>query len=112
MNCHYHPGHGTQTFTQGLENSCNPFFITVGQKLGVHNYFKYFDAFGFTQKTGIDVPGEAAPQYYKEDQYGIVELSSASFGQTNSLTPIEVCTGLCAIANGGTLLKPYLVSEI
>ncbi len=112
MNCHYHPGHGTQTFTQGLENSCNPFFITVGQKLGVHNYFKYFDAFGFTQKTGIDVPGEAAPQYYKEDQYGIVELSSASFGQTNSLTPIEVCSGLCAIANGGTLLKPYLVSEI
>lgn len=112
MNCHYHPGHGTQTFTQGLENSCNPFFITVGQKLGVHNYFKYFDAFGFTQKTDIDVPGEASPQYYKEEQYGIVELSSASFGQTNSLTPIEVCTGLCAVANGGTLLKPYIVSEI
>lgn len=112
MNCHYHPGHGLQTFTQGLENSCNPFFITVGQKLGVHNYFKYFQAFGFTDKTGIDLPGEAMPQYYKEDQYGIVELSSASFGQTNSLTPIQVCTGLCAVANGGTLLKPYIVSEI
>ena len=90
MKCHYHPGHGTQTLTQGLENSCNPFFITIGQKLGVHNYFKYFDAFGFTQKTNIDLPGEASPQYYKEDQYGIVELSSASFGQTNSLTPIPV----------------------
>ena len=112
MKCHYHPGHGTQTLTQGLENSCNPFFITIGQKLGVHNYFKYFDAFGFTQKTNIDLPGEASPQYYKEDQYGIVELSSASFGQTNSLTPIQVCTGLCAIANGGKLLQPYLVSSI
>lgn len=112
MKCHYHPGHGTQTLTQGLENSCNPFFITIGQKLGVHNYFKYFDAFGFTQKTNIDLPGEVSPQYYKEDQYGIVELSSASFGQTNSLTPIQVCTGLCAIANGGKLLQPYLVSSI
>lgn len=112
MKCHYHPGHGTQTLTQGLKNSCNPFFITIGQKLGVHNYFKYFDAFGFTQKTNIDLPGEASPQYYKEDQYGIVELSSASFGQTNSLTPIQVCTGLCAIANGGKLLQPYLVSSI
>ena len=112
MKCHYHPGHGMQTLTQGLENSCNPFFITIGQKLGVRNYFKYFDAFGFTQKTNIDLPGEASPQYYKEDQYGIVELSSASFGQTNSLTPIQVCTGLCAIANGGKLLQPYLVSSI
>lgn len=112
MNCHYHPGHGPQTFTQGLENSCNPFFITIGQRLGVHNYFKYFDAFGFTQKTGIDLPGEAAPQYYREEQYGIVELSSAAFGQTNSLTPIQVCTGLCAIANGGRLVTPYLVSSV
>lgn len=112
MNCHYHPGHGLQTFAQGLANSCNPFFITVGQKLGVHNYFKYFESFGFTEKTGIDLPGEASPQYYKENQYGIVELSSASFGQSNNLTPIQVCTGLCAIANGGTLVKPYIVDHI
>lgn len=112
MKCHYHPGHGVETLTQGLENSCNPFFVTIGQKLGVHNYFKYFDAFGFTQKTGIDLPGEASPQYYKEEQYGIVELSSASFGQTNSVTPIQMCAGLSAIANGGTYVKPYVVSEI
>ncbi len=102
MRCHYHPGHGTQNLTQGLENSCNPFFITIGQRMGVHTYFKYFDAFGFTQKTNIDLPGEANSQYVKEEKYGIVELSSASFGQTNSLTPIQVCTGICAIANGGT----------
>lgn len=112
MHCHYHPGHGVQTFTQGLENSCNPFFITVGQKLGVHNYYKYFDAFGFTKKTNIDLPAEAKPDFYEEHEYGKVELASASFGQTNSLSPIQVCTGLCAIANGGTLLKPYIVGEI
>ena len=112
MNCHYHPGHGTQTFAQGLANSCNPFFITVGQKLGVHNYFKYFEAFGFTEKTGIDLPGEASSQYYKENQYGIVELSSAAFGQSNNLTPIQICTGISAIANGGTLVKPYVVDHI
>lgn len=112
MNCHYHAGHGVQTLTQGLENSCNPFFITLGQKMGVKNYFRYFEGFGFSERTGIDLPGEAFPQFYKENQYGIVELSSASFGQTNSLTPIQVCTGLCAIANGGTLLKPYVVSEV
>lgn len=112
MNCHYHPGHGTQTFTQGLENSCNPFFITIGQKLGAHNYFKYFEAFGFTDRTGIDLPGEAKSQYYEEDQYGIVQLSSASFGQSNNLTPIQICTGISAIANGGKLLKPYLVDSI
>ncbi len=112
MRCHYHPGHGTENLTQGLENSCNPFFITIGQRLGVHRYFKYFDAFGFTKLTNIDLPGEAMSQYVGEEHYGIVELSSASFGQTNSLTPIQVCTGICAIANGGTLLKPYIVSEI
>lgn len=112
MKCHYHPGHGLQTFTQGLENSCNPFFITVGQRLGVHNYFKYFDGFGFTEKTGIDLPQEAMSSYYTENQYSIVELSSAAFGQTNSLTPIQVCTAMCAIANGGTLMKPYIVGSI
>lgn len=112
MKCHKHDGHGTQTLTQGLENSCNPFFITIGQKLGVHNYFKYFEGFGFTQKTGIDLPGEAKPQFYKENQYGIVEISSASFGQTNSVTPIQMCAGLSAIANGGVYMKPYVVSEI
>lgn len=110
--CHKRDGHGYQTFTQGLENSCNPFFVTVGQKLGVHTLCKYSEAYGFTSKTGIDLPYEAKPDCLQEEKYGKVELGSASFGQTNSLTPIEVCTGLCAIANGGTLLKPYLVDEI
>ncbi len=112
MNCHLHSGHGTQTLVEGFENSCNPFFITIGQKLGVHNYYKYFTGFGFTEKTGIDLPGEAKSQYYTENQYSIVELSSAAFGQTNSLTPIQICTALCAVANGGTLYEPYVVSEM
>lgn len=112
IKCHVREGHGTQNLTQGLGNSCNPFFITIGQKLGVHNYFKYFDGFGFTERTGIDLPGEAAPQFYPEDKYGIVELSSASFGQTNNVSPIQMCTALSAIANGGKILKPYVVSEI
>lgn len=112
MNCHYHPGHGTQNLAQGLANSCNPFFITVGQKLGAKNYFKYFDAFGFSQKTGIDLPWEIDPVVTDRTKMGIVELSSASFGQTNNLTPIEVCTGLCAVANGGNLMKPYVVDSI
>lgn len=112
MKCHYQPGHGVQTFTQGLENSCNPFFITVGQKLGVHNYFKYFDGFGFTQKTGIDLPGETDSQYYTEDQYSLVELASASIGQSNSVSPIQICTALCAVANGGDLVTPYVVSSV
>lgn len=112
MHCHLRTGHGFETFTQGLENSCNPFFITIGQRMGVRNYYKYFEGFGFTQRTGIDLPGEAWPQYYKENQYSIVELSSASFGQTNNMSPIQICTALSAIANGGTLLKPYIVSEI
>lgn len=113
MNCHLRTGHGTETFVQGLENSCNPFFITVGQKLGSHNFYKYFDAFGFTEKTGIDLPGEAKPIFVDEKGLeSIVSLSSASFGQTNSVTPIQVCTALSAIANGGTLMQPYVVKEV
>lgn len=112
MKCHYHAGHGLETLTQGLENSCNPFFITVGQKLGAEKFYKYYDAFGFTEKTGIDLPGEAKPYFLKEEQLGLVQLSSASIGQTNSITPIQMCTALCAIANGGKVLQPYVVKEI
>ncbi|MCC8022172.1 MAG: PASTA domain-containing protein, partial [Clostridiales bacterium] len=111
MRCHNREGHGLETFVQGLENSCNPFFITVGQKLGAEKFFEYFEAFGFTEKTGIDLPGEANSIYVEEENLGLVELSSASFGQTNSLTPIQVVTALSAIANGGKLMQPYVVAE-
>lgn len=112
MRCHKHEGHGTQNLTQGLANSCNPFFITIGQNLGAANFFKYYTGFGFTEKTGIDLPGEAAPIYKKEADLGTVSLASASFGQTNSITPIQMCTALSAIANGGKLMQPYVVKEV
>lgn len=116
ISCHYHNGHGTQTVEKGLMNSCNPFFITVGQKLGSENFYKYFEAFGFTEKTGIDLPGEASPAanvtYYTGDRLGISELSSCAFGQTFQISAIQMITGVCAIANGGKLMTPFLVKNL
>lgn len=113
IKCHNHNGHGTQNLTQGLENSCNPFFITIGQRLGAENFYKYYSGFGFTEKTGIDLPGEGSPIFRPEkDLQNEVTLASASFGQTNSISPIQLCTAMCAIANGGKLMQPYVVKEI
>lgn len=112
IHCAKTTGHGTQTFTQGLMNSCNPFFIDIGQKLGVERYYKYFDAFGFTQKTGIDLTGEATPVYHPLSKMGKVELASTSFGQSVRLSPIQIITATCAIANGGKLMEPYIVDSI
>ncbi len=109
-------GHGTETLTQGLMNSCNPFFITIGQKLGKENFYKYFEAFGFTEKTGIDLPAESSPvadvTYHSLESMGIAELSSSSFGQTFQVSPIQVITAVSAIANGGKLMQPYVVDSI
>lgn len=112
IHCAKREGHGYQTFTQGLMNSCNPFFIDIGQKLGAETYFKYFDAFGFTSKTGIDLTGEASPIYHPLKRFGKVELASTSFGQSVRLSPIQMITAGCAIANGGKLMKPYVVDSI
>lgn len=114
--CWRHGGHGTETLTQGLMNSCNPFFITIGQKLGKDKFFKYFEAFGFTEKTGIDVPAEANPvanvTYHALESMGISELSSSSFGQTFQVSPIQMVTAISAIANGGKLMTPYVVDSM
>lgn len=114
IHCVNRRGHGTQTLCQGLMNSCNPFFITIGQKLGSQTYFDYFEAFGFTEKTGIDLPGEAAPvanvTYHPADNFSSVDLASTSFGQTINVTPIQMITAVSAIANGGKLMKPYIVA--
>lgn len=115
IKCHKRDGHGTQTLKEGLMNSCNPLFITVGQKLGKEKFYEYFEAFGFTEKTGIDLPAESAPvagvTYHSLDSMGIVELSSSSFGQTFQVTPIQMITAISAIANGGKLMTPYLVQK-
>lgn len=104
--------HGTQDFTTAMTNSCNPAFIQIGQRLGVTNFCSYFKAFGFTEPTGIDLPGEATGLYYTEDNMGPVELASSSFGQSNTVTPIQMITAYAATINGGYLLQPHVVSKI
>ena len=113
--CHKHSGHGSQTLTEGLMNSCNPFFITIGQRLGVETFNKYFEAFGFTEKTGIDLPNEATPvkgvTYHDKDKMTKVNLASCSFGQSFEVSAIQMLTAINAIANDGKLMKPYVVAK-
>lgn len=105
-------GSGTVTFLQGFEQSINVVFIQVGQRLGVANFYKYLSNFGLTSKTGIDLPGEALSITIPEKRYGPVELASASFGQSNKFTPVEMITAIAAVANGGKLVQPHIVKEI
>lgn len=111
-NCHKHSGHGTQNLVQAISNSCNPAFITIGQLVGISKFSKYFSAFGFTEKTGIDLPGEAMSTYHKEANMGPVELSSSSFGQTFNVTPVQLITAVSACVNGGYLVQPHLVEKM
>ena len=110
--CANYKAHGSQSLTQGLMNSCNTFFITLGQKLGVEKYYKYFEAFGFTERTGIDLANEAYSVVHKKDKMSKVDLASTSFGQGFRISPIQLITATCAIANGGDLMVPYLVGSI
>ncbi|MBR6718100.1 MAG: PASTA domain-containing protein [Oscillospiraceae bacterium] len=107
-----YPGHGAQSFKEILLHSCNPGFIQIGQRLGKETFCKYFEAFGLGEKTGIDLPGETASIYTKLSEMGPVQLAASSYGQNNSLTPIEMVTGYAAVVNGGYLLKPYVVSKV
>ncbi|MEG0546453.1 MAG: penicillin-binding transpeptidase domain-containing protein [Oscillospiraceae bacterium] len=116
QHCWNRNGHGTQDFTHGLMNSCNPFFITIGQKLGKEKFSKYFEAFGFTEPTGIDLPAEAKPvkdvTYHSLEKMTLSDLSSSSFGQSFQVSPIQMITAISAIANGGKLMKPYVVGSL
>lgn len=105
-------GHGTSTLTEAMIRSCNPAFIAIGQLLGADKFSQYFEAFGFTEKTGIDLPGEADSLYVSRDNMGLVELSSSAFGQTNKVTPIQMVAAVAAAVNGGKLLTPYLVDKV
>ncbi len=110
--CHKLSGHGTQTLAQAVSNSCNPAFITIGQLVGVNTFSKYFQAFGFGEKTGIDLPGEAMSTYHSKEKMGPVELSSSSFGQTFNVTPIQLISAVSACVNGGYLVQPHLVAKM
>lgn len=110
--CHKAGGHGTQILEAAISNSCNPAFITIGQKIGVSTFTKYFKAFGFTEKTGIDLPGEAMSTYHSEENMGPVELSSCSFGQSFNVTPMQMICAAAAVVNGGYLVQPHLVEKV
>lgn len=113
VRCHKHGGHGIQIFDKAFCNSCNPAFIKLGQLLGPRKFYDYYQTFGFTEKTGIDLPGEASGIFFSKDgSMGPMDLVVASFGQNFTVTPIQMITAAAASVNGGYLLKPYIVEKI
>ena len=112
MRCAHTEGHGSETLAQALINSCNPAFITIGAQLGAERFYDYFNSFGLTEKTGIDLPAEAQSQFYTAQKLGPVELASCSFGQSNKITPIQMITAVSAAVNGGYLVRPHLVEQV
>ena len=107
IRCHKTIGHGSETFEEGIENSCNPVFISVGLELGVDRYYHYFEKFGLLDKTGIDLPGEASTIMHKKENIGPVELATVSFGQSFQITPIQLATTVSSLINGGTRVTPH-----
>lgn len=112
IRCAETEGHGAETFKDGVKNSCNPVFIEVGQRVGIEKFKQYYKAFGFRDKTGFDLPGEANGVFYTDEQFKIVELATASFGQGPKITPLQLISAVSAIANGGDLMKPHLVKAL
>ena len=107
IRCHKAGGHGSETFVQGIMNSCNPVFITVGQRLGVESFYKYLERFDVLKKTGVDLPGEAATIMHKKENVGAVELATVSFGQSFQITPLRLMASASAIVNGGHSIVPH-----
>lgn len=107
IRCHKTAGHGSETFTEGIMNSCNPVFIELGLRLGAHSFYEYFNQFGLMSKTGIDVPGEASTIMHKEENIGQVELATISFGQSFQITPMQLITTVSSLINGGTRITPH-----
>ena len=107
IRCHKTTGHGSESFEEGIENSCNPVFISVGLGLGVDRYYHYFEKFGLLDKTGIDLPGEASTIMHKKENIGPVELATVSFGQSFQITPIQLATTVSSFINGGTRVTPH-----
>lgn len=107
IRCHKTTGHGSQNFMEATMNSCNPVFITVGLRLGVENYYKYFKQFGLLGKTGVDLPGEAGTIMHKMEDMKAVELATVSFGQSFQITPIQLATTASSIINGGNRVTPH-----
>ncbi len=111
IHCSKRTGHGTQTLAEAVQNSCNPAFIAIGQRLGAEKFYEYFQAFGMTDFTGIDLPGEEKGINWGSDM-GITDLAVASFGQRFTVTPLQLVTGFSAVINGGSLYQPYVVQKV
>ncbi|HPF43304.1 MAG TPA: stage V sporulation protein D [Syntrophomonadaceae bacterium] len=112
IGCSGDKAHGDQTFTKVVENSCNVGFVKVGLEVGVDTYFKYINSFGFGQKTGIDLPGEATGILVNQKNAKQIDLATMSMGQANAVTPIQLVTAVSVIANGGNLVKPHMVKQV
>lgn len=112
IHCSNISGHGTQSFVEAISNSCNPAFVQIGQMLGASKFRQYYQGFGFSDKTGIDLPGEAEDSFWKEGKMGGVDLAVASFGQNFKITPIQMITACAAVSNGGYVVQPHVVSKI
>lgn len=112
LHCSNTAGHGTQSFVEAISNSCNPAFVQIGQMLGASKFRQYYQGFGFSEKTGIDLPGEAEDSFWEEGKMGGVDLAVASFGQNFSITPIQMITACAAVSNGGYVVQPHVVSKI
>lgn len=111
IRCHKVGGHGAEDFVHATMNSCNPVFVTVGLRLGVDNYYRYFEQFGLRKKTGVDLPGEANTIMHKKENCKNVELATVSFGQSFQITPIQLLTTVSAIINGGYRVTPHLAMK-
>ena len=112
IRCHKVGGHGSETFVQGIQNSCNPVFIDIGLRLGVDRFYEYFEKFGLMDKTGIDLPGEAGTIMHKKSNVKSVELATMSFGQSFQITPIQLATSVSSYINGGRRVTPHLGMQV
>lgn len=108
IRCHKVGGHGSETFVEGIQNSCNPVFIDIGLRLGADRFYEYFEKFGLLELTNIDLPGEAGTIMHKKSDIGTVELATMTFGQSFQITPIQLLTTISSIINGGVRVTPHL----
>lgn len=107
IRCHKVGGHGSETFVQGIQNSCNPVFIEIGLRLGTDDFYKYFEQFGLMGETGVDLPGEASTIMHKKENVGQVELATMSFGQSFQVTPVQMAATVSSLVNGGYRVTPH-----
>lgn len=112
IHCWKTAGHGSLTFSEGFENSCNPVFMALGARVGAKNFYKYFKKFGFTETTGFDLPGEASGTFHSMDRFNDAEIATSSFGQSFIVTPLQLITAYTAITNGGTMVRPHVAKEL